>query len=316
MKKFFKIFGIILASIVGFAAVLLLLLVIGLNAGAHIKFKEFYSVKENIAKNPGLWDNFVPQGLTYNDDMNYYASCGYMKDGSTSRIYTVKNKKEIKMYELTSEGKPYTGHTGGLQYVNGIFYLASEGEGLFTFSSQEVNESSSIEIGSPVKVNNNSSFCFADQDYVYVGEFAHVPVYPCDHNTSFQGQEHTAIMAKYKHGEFDKPEAVYAIPDEVQGVGISDKGTMIFSRSWGVTFASYDIYKTDKIVDTGMKLDGAPLYFLTQASHVIDSPYFTEDIDIVDGKLISMTEAAANKYYIGKFIFDFNIFAFNLSDID
>ena len=322
MKKTKKIICTTLISIACVIVGLLLIVFGGNTIASRIKYHEFYSLKTKEVKNPGLFDNYVPQGITYNDDEGYYATCGYMKDEQTSRIYTVDAKSEKEqMYLLTSEGQSFTGHTGGLQYSKGYFYLASEQDGVFCFSSTAVNGSGTIEIGKPIHVNNNSSFVFSDYEFIYVGEFARIPLYPCSHEISYDGITHTAIMTKYKisdsgKADFEKPLAIYSIPDEVQGVGVTKNGTIIVSRSWGITFASYDIYKTDKIIDTGDKYDGVPLYFLTEPSRVIHSTYFSEDIDIVGDKMISLTEAASNKYHVGKLIFDFNIFSFDLDELE
>ena len=317
MKKPWKIFITVICSIVGVCVGLFLLLVLGMTIGAHAKYSEFYSLRTKEAKNPGCWDDYVPQGMTFNDDELYYATCGYMKDGTTSRIYTVDKKSGKKnMYLLTSQGEPFAGHTGGLQYSKGNFYLASEQDGVFVFPASELDGSGSAEIGPVIKVNNNSSFVFADENYVYVGEFAHVPAYPCVHDVTYNGQTHTAILSKYNYGDFEHPVAIYAIPDEVQGAVFTDNGSVIVSRSWGITFASYDVYKASSIVKTDIQIDGAPVYFMTEADKVIPSIYFTEDVDIVDGKVITMTEAGANKYFIGKFIFDYYIFSFDLADLE
>ncbi|MCR5698638.1 MAG: hypothetical protein K6G52_03230 [Treponemataceae bacterium] len=317
MNKAGKIIGITLGSIVGAIVGILVLLVLVITIGAHIKYAEFYKLTDNVAKNPGLFDNYIPQGLTFNDDENYFATCGYMKDHSQSRIYTVDKKtKKQHMYLLTSNGEPFLGHTGGLQYTNGNFYLASEGEGVFRFSASKLDGSKTLEIGPAIKVNSNSSFIFSDDEYIYVGEFARVPAYPCDHPFSFNGIEHTAIMTKYKIDDFENPVEIYSIPDEVQGLARTENGSMFLSRSWGLSFASYDFYKTSQIVKTDETMDGAPVYFLTEPSKKINSIYFAEDLDIVDGKFISLTEGASNKYYIGKFAFDYKIFSFDIDELE
>ena len=317
MKKAGKIIGIAIGSIFAAIAGIIILLVLTLTIGAHIKYGEFYKLTTKEAKNPGLWDNYIPQGLTYNDDENYYASCGYMKDNSASIIYTVDKKtKKQHMYLLTSEGEPFLGHTGGLQYSKGNFYLASEKDGVFKFPSSAFDGSNSIEIGKAIKVNNNSSFIFADESFIYVGEFANNTAYPCDHPFSFNGIEHTAIMSKYNYDDFENPVAIYALPDAVQGVVVTENSSIYLSRSWGLSFASYDLYKSSQIVKTDETMDGAPVYFLTEASKIIPSIFFTEDMDIIDDRIISFTEAAGNKYYIGKFIFDFNIFSFKTEDFE
>ncbi|MGP1587537.1 MAG: hypothetical protein ACTTHG_04270 [Treponemataceae bacterium] len=309
MNTGFKIFLKILGGLLGTVAGIIILLCLAITIFFHAKFTEFYSIKKNIAPNPGLWANFVPQGITFNDDENYFATCGYMKDSTASRLYTIDKKtKKIKMYKLTSNGEDYAGHTGGLQYTNGQFYIASEQEGVFIFDADFDKKSKKVEIGLPTKVENNSSFVFSDDEFLYVGEFAHVPEYPCIHGITFKGKTNTAVMSKYKIGDLSKPLAIYSIPDEVQGVGVTKDGDMIFSRSWGITFAKYDAYSVNSIEETGMSFDGIPVFFLGEPDKSVDSSFFTEDIDIIGDEIVSMTEAAANKYWIGKFYFDYSIF--------
>ncbi|MBQ0003397.1 MAG: hypothetical protein KBT21_07645 [Treponema sp.] len=308
-----KIIGIVL-KVIGVIAAILVLMTVVFSIVAHVKYSKFYSLRTKEAKNPGMWDDYVPQGITYIDGQDYYVTCGYMKDHSASRIYTVKDKNKIKRYRLISGAKDFCGHTGGLQYSNGMFYLASEGEGVYKFSADQL-ENNVIEIGTVTKVNNNSSFCFSDDKFLYVGEYAHSPKYKCNHTFTFNGKTNTAIMSKYDLSDLTKPVAVYSIPDEVQGVGVTCDGDMIFSRSWALSFSSYDTYKQEDIVKTDFTMDNAPVYFLSEPSSSLQTILFSEDVDLAGDKLISMTEAGANMYYIGKFIFDFDIYSFNINEL-
>lgn len=85
-KKVGKVFLIILAVIVALA----LLFIAGYNIYQKISYREFNKVSEKEFKIPGLSDGFVPQGITWveNDGKEgMYLVCGYMSDGSASRIY-------------------------------------------------------------------------------------------------------------------------------------------------------------------------------------------------------------------------------------
>ena len=318
-KIFFKKLGIVLASIIGVIAVIIIIA----NITVHITHHDFYKLKTNIASNPGVLDNYVPQGIAFNTDENYYATCGYMKKHEPSRIYTVnKDTKVQTIYELTSDGEPWNGHTGGLSYSNGKFYLASEKDGVFVFdasllenNTKKSKQIKTLEIGKPVIVNNNSSFCSTDDKYLYVGEFAHVPAYPCVHDVTYNGKTNTAIMTKYALNNLSKPLAVYSIPDDVQGCVFTDDGYAITSKSWALTYAAYDVYSPETIVKTDLTMDGAPVYFFTEYSKRISSIFFTEDVAIVGDKMITMTEGGANKYYTGKFLNDYGIYQFNLEDL-
>lgn len=308
MKKILHVLKIILLS----AAVFLLVLAAGLTIYNRIKFSDFYKSRTIIAKNPGLWDNYVTQGLTYNDKQNYFATCGYMKNGKTSRIYTVeRDSQKISCYELLSEAKPFTGHAGGLQYDDGKFYLANGEEGLYIFSAEELKtDSSKIEIGTPVKMNDIvCAFVFVDRDFIYTGEFAHEPYYICKHPVTHNNTVHTALMGKYAKNDVSKPVAYYSLPDKVQGFATDAEGNIYLSTSWGLSPSCFLFYSKDSVIKMNENYNGVPLYFLGDPTSVLFAPSFSEDLDIVDGKIISCTEGASNKYIIGKFYFDYYISA-------
>ena len=119
----FKFFCVL----VGFLLALVLLVLLGLNLFKFGYYNEYFSLLSKEAKNPGLSENFVPQGITHCD--NLFVTVGYMADDTNSRIYTVDYiTGEVKHFPLISDGRSFVGHTGGIQYSNGYFYLANEGE--------------------------------------------------------------------------------------------------------------------------------------------------------------------------------------------
>lgn len=299
-----KIFGISLLSIIS----IVFLAWLGLNVFKHIHYKDYFSALDKVAKNPGLRDDFVPQGITSYDD--FFVTVGYMLTGENSRIYIVdKTSGKTKYFTLLSDGKNFTGHTGGLQYLNGFFYLANEGNSLYKFPAEVIYESeNNIEIGSPVKMNNNTSFVFAKGNYLYVGEFHKEVNYPCNNIISFGDKTHNAIVSKYDIADLTKPVAIYSIPEMIQGFCIKDDGTIILSSSWGLNSSNFYIYSPEKIAKTDIFYDDAPVYFLTEPSKIVKAPAMSEDLDIVkisDGseKIVTMFESASNKYLYGKFFF-------------
>lgn len=301
---FVKILGFIFFGLIGLA----FLVWAGLNIFKIFYYNEFFSAMEKVAKNPGLNDDFIPQGITCVD--NYYATAGYMLSEENSRIYLVdKETGETKYFSLVSQGESFTGHTGGLQYKNGFFYLANEGNSLYKFPAELIyEEDNQIEIGSPIKMNNNTSFVFTSDNYIYVGEFCKKGVYPCNNIITYEGIENRAIVSKYELSDLSKPVAIYSIPDLVQGFCIKKDGTIILSRSWGLSPSKFDIYEPSNIIKTGTTYDGAELYFLSEPSRVLKAPSMSEDLDIVvlpDGSesFITMYESATNKYLFGKFFF-------------
>lgn len=300
----FKFFCVL----VGFVLALVLLVLLGLNLFKFGYYNEYFSLLSKEAKNPGLSENFVPQGITHCD--NLFVTVGYMADDTNSRIYTVDYiTGEVKHFPLISDGRSFVGHTGGIQYSNGYFYLANEGNCLYKFTAASVYQKNGtkIEIGLPIKLNSNTSFVYGKENFLYVGEFHKNPEYPCTNEISYNGQTHYAIVEKYDISDLSKPLAVYSIPELVQGFCVKSDGTIVLSTSWSVNSSKFYIYEPEKIVKTGTSYNGADLYFLTEPSKTVKAPAMSEDLDIITiqnhEKVITMFESACNKYVFGKFFF-------------
>lgn len=300
----FKFFCVL----VGFVLALVLLVLLGLNLFKFGYYNEYFSLLSKESKNPGLSENFVPQGITHCD--NLFVTVGYMADDTNSRIYTVDYiTGEVKHFPLISDGRSFVGHTGGIQYSNGYFYLANEGNSLYKFTAASVYQKNGtkIEIGLPIKLNSNTSFVYGKENFLYVGEFHKNPEYPCTNEISYNGQTHYAIVEKYDISDLSKPLAVYSIPELVQGFCVKSDGTIVLSTSWSVNSSKFYIYEPEKIVKTGTSYNGADLYFLTEPSKTVKAPAMSEDLDIITiqnhEKVITMFESACNKYVFGKFFF-------------
>jgi hypothetical protein len=54
------------------------------------------------------------------------------------------------------------------------------------------------------------------------------------------------------------------------------------------------------LTDSGKTLDGAPVYYLDKLMKEIHGPAMGEDLDYYDGKIITLTESASDKYIFGK----------------
>jgi len=300
----FKFFCVL----VGFVLALVLLVLLGLNLFKFEYYNEYFSLLSKEAKNPGLSENFVPQGITHCD--NLFVTVGYMADDTNSRIYIVDYiTGEVKHFPLISDGRSFVGHTGGIQYSNGYFYLANEGNSLYKFTAASVYQKNGtkIEIGLPIKLNSNTSFVYGKENFLYVGEFHKNPEYPCTNEISYNGQTHYAIVEKYDISDLSKPLAVYSIPELVQGFCVKSDGTIVLSTSWSVNSSKFYIYEPEKIVKTGTSYNGADLYFLTEPSKTVKAPAMSEDLDIITiqnhEKVITMFESACNKYVFGKLFF-------------
>lgn len=310
-NKCLKIITIILSVIIGLAGILLLVL----NIGKHIIYKDYYSIRKTAAKNPGLSEGFIPQGLTVIEDEGCFVTAGYMTKEMPSRLYKVDMKtNKFRHYEMTSNGAPFFGHTGGVQYAAGYIYLANESDGVYRFKAELLDDSEKVEIGSPLIVNNNSSFIFADETFLYVGEFNDDEKYKTDNHLEYEDKSNNAIVSKYKLTDLSKPVRIYSIPNQIQGFAVLENDTIVLSKSYGLAHSEYLIYKGRRdILETTVRKDGAKVYFLTEPTAVLLGPPMSEDLDVYEGKVVTLTESATNKYIFGKLLFETKI---NSLDID
>ncbi len=285
-----------------------------LNIGERFVYHDFYAIYKKEAKNPGLNKKFVPQGCTFDSKEGLFVTAGYMANHSPSRIYTINQKtKQVIFHNLKSEGTDFLGHTGGLQYIEGKFYLANEGVGVYVFDESEL-ANDFVEIGAPVLVNNHSSFVFADTEFLYVGEFHHSGKYDCEHKIEQNGQTHYAIATKYIRKDFEKnpvPVEIYSIPNDVQGMAFFPDGKIVLSTSWALNPSHFYIYQKQ---DAPQKTEylGLPLTFLSDDTNILSAPPMSEDLDILDGKLITFSELACDKYILGKLFFYYDIYSLKI----
>lgn len=304
MKKILKFIGkLIMFVIIGILA-LILVTIIGLNIAKHFIYSDYYSIKTDICKNPGLNDGFVCQGIAVSEENNVILVCGYMKDKTNSRIYVTDLDSNSYYVELTRGGEKYTGHAGGLAITGDTVYIANAKK-IYSFSLSSVLSASNgdiVDIGSGTKVNTNASFVYTDEEYLYVGEFHDGGKYVIEnHEHETAEGTHYAICTKYALSDLETPIAVYTLRNNVQGICFTPNGKVVLSTSYGLTDTIYYVYDLDSAADSGLTFDGAPVYYLDDLEKEIHGPAMGEDLDYFNGRIITLTESASQKYIFGKF---------------
>ena len=301
IKKIFK-------GIIAFLVGIISLVVVawgGLNIAKFAIYSEYYSINENVCKNPGLNDGFVCQGIAANEANNVFIVSGYMKDHSASRLYITDKNNESYFVSLSSNGKAFKGHAGGVATTGDNIYLAS-GDTIYTFSLSEVLNSENgaiIDIGEGIEVNNQASFVYTDETHLYVGEFHDGENYITEHPYQTNDGKYYAIISRYPLNDLTTPNKIYSIRNKVQGACFTPDGKVVLSTSYGLTSSVFYVYNEADAVDSGQTLDGAPVYYLNNCLNEIKGPAMSEDLDYYDGKVITLFESACDKYIFGKFFF-------------
>ncbi len=308
-----KALGIVILIVLCLA----LILVGGLNIAKFPIYSEYYSIEETICTNPGLNDGFVCQGICISEENEVILVSGYMMDGeSRSRIYVTDFDSNSYYVELTRNGgETYTGHAGGIALTGNTVYI-SNGSKLYVFSLSDVlnaKNGESIDIGEGVKVNSAASFVYADEEYVYVGEFNNPAEKQKEHIYETPNGTNHSIIERYSHDDLENPDKIYSIGDYAQGVCFTPDGKIVISTSYGLTSSVYYVYNESEATDSGETLDGAPVYFLGSCERQLNGPAMGEDLDWYDGRVITLTESASDKYIFGKFFFADDIVALDFN---
>lgn len=305
----------ILQGLFVFIAIILCLALVllgGLNIAKFFIYDDYYSIEETVCTNPGLNDGFVCQGIAISEENGKILVSGYMSDKSNSRIYVTDLDSNSYYVELTRNGgEKYTGHAGGIAITGNTVYI-SNGSKLYVFSLSDVlsaKNGDKIDIGSGVKVNSAASFVFSDENYVYVGEFNNPAEEQKEHIYETPNGTNHSIVEQYSHNDLENPIKIYSIGDYVQGVCFTPDGRIVFSTSYGLTSSNYYVYRESDATDSGNVLDGAPVYYLGECVQHIEGPAMSEDMDWYNGKILTLSESACNKYIFGKFFFADDIVA-------
>lgn len=302
LKKIAKYISVIVLSIIA----LFLLVIVGLNISKFLIYREYYKAESKLCKNPGLSDGFVCQGIAAVDDQDIILVSGYMKDKEASRIYVTTLDNDSYFVSLTRDGKTYTGHAGGIS-VSGDYAYIANGSKIYTFPLEDVLSAKIgdiVDIGSGTKINNKASFLYSDDEYLYVGTFMEPDFEPVDGHTYNTAEgTHLAICSVYSIDDLSKPVKIYSIRDYVQGICFTPDGKIVLSTSHGLSSSVYYIYDEKDAVDSGITLDGAPLYYLDNLEYEIKGPAMAEGLDWYNGKIITLTESASDKYIFGKLFF-------------
>ena len=325
MKKFIKKLIIIIISIIGGILAFLLFSWGVLNLAKYPIYWDYYEMRTNLCENPGLNDGFVCQGICVDDGSGRVFVSGYMKDDSPSRIYvTDTDNNSYYVSVVYGSGKEFTGHSGGIAVSGDKAYISS-GDKIYQIPVSSIlnaNNGDRVSISKIIPVNNEASFIYADDNYIYVGEFHDGGKYVTDHpyydpedglNYAIVSRYLAEDVEAFKKGGTIAPDRIYSIRNKVQGICFAE-GKVVMSTSYGLADSIYYVYDESKATDSGMTLDGAPIYFLGKCESKLSGPAMAEGLEYYKGEVITLTESASDKYIFGKFFFANKIVSLDILD--
>ncbi|MDE5593733.1 MAG: hypothetical protein K2I75_07365 [Clostridiales bacterium] len=319
LKKTLIIIGIVLATIVGlFLLLYFILFLIGLG-----KYGDARDVREYVCVVPEINSGWAPQGVAYTGDGNYIQT-GY--DGDNNVVVYFGNGDNFKrIVPVDGNGNTAKGHAGGVACTKNNVYIANDNAllRLDLDAIKSVGAGGAVTVLQTIPVDNRAAYCYSDEEYLFVGEFYRAGNYETEqshHYTTPNGENNKAIVSCYaldengmicEDGVQPYPEYCISVTGLVQGFAIKD-GTAVLSRSYGLKDSELQYHTlpaepSAQITVAFKKNEAAeskqaPLYYLdgTTLFKTLTLPSFSEDITIVNDRVVVTNEASANKYFIGK----------------
>lgn len=308
--------------LMGLLAVVLVLL-LALNVGVTVKYWDYFKNSDACYVIPGLGDDYVPQGYDYIAELDTYLMCGYMSDGTASRVYVRGGDGETHYSSLYYEdGTPYLKHAGGVTWFDQYVYLAGD-TGIDVFLLEDILEGKDAVLQGVVELGHDTAYCSSYNGYLLIGNFYYGGHYetPEEHRiTTPAGDENTALITVFRcdpeaeYGVDPTPVAAISTQEKVQGMCFTSDGEIVLSTSWSVGDSNllYYTLDTDRVDSIEIQGTEVPLIYLDSANltHTAVLPPMSEELVFRDGKVEVMCESACNKYIFGKLIRGFRVRAY------
>lgn len=305
-----KIVRNILLGILIFVLAVLLILQVGVT----IRYWDYFTNTKMIFHIPGLTSNFVPQGFAYLDESDTYLMSGYMSDGDASRVYIRDGDGKNTFATLhNADLSAYTAHAGGI-CVNGEYAYFPGDNGIDVFSLRDILGGKAPLLGT-IPLGFRVDFCSFENGYLMVGNFYYEGHYdtPEHHQlVSPAGDKNTGIItvlradAQQEFGIDPNAVAAVSIREKVQGMCVTDGGTIVLSTSWGLTDSVLYCYDWDSARTGTLETatGDVPLYYLDSENltKTIVAPPMAEEMVYRDGRVYVLNESACNKYIFGRLI--------------
>lgn len=318
--KCLKIAGKVLLYVL----VVLILLLLVLRFGVTAIYFDYFSNSKSEFVIPGLTTAFVPQGFDYIEDSDTYLICGYMSDGTASRVY-VRDAGGNTYHSslLYADGAPYVKHAGGICFNGDYVYLAGD-DGVDVFLLSDILAGRDAVKQGKILTGHDMAYCFFYNGYLLAGNFYHPGTYetPAHHRiTTPAGDANTALITVFKadgtaeFGIDPTPVAAISTREKVQGICFTSDSEIVLSTSYGFATSHLYFYQidTDRASTVEVLNGQVPLYYLDSANltKTVDMPPMSEELVYRDGRVWVMCESACNKYIFGKFIRGYQVFAYD-----
>lgn len=262
--------------------------------------------------NVPIFDEMVPQGLTFTDDYFLVSAYDYYKNNDSCIIVLDKKGNLINVCSLNNKA-----HVGGISYNrdNNLLWVTGEFGNINVYDFESIiNSDNSSPIYSDLDVGkglinyrnpflNSVSFLTVYDNRLFIGNFSLNNQGFIKEYEIFIDDETNELVLNYIRK--------FAIPDKVQGVSfysLNNNEYIIFSRSYGRNISSVlQVYSYDKTIDDYRDP--------SLKSVSLELPAMLEQTTIIDGSVYSLYESCAIPYRRKNYEQINNLMITNIDDV-
>lgn len=281
--------------------ILILLLLLFLFLFNYLRINIFYIANKDkyieVLDVQGNTNDYVPQGLFYQEKYNIVLQTSYNKNKKPSMLFVTdfKSKKVLKEYILLeSDGKESFKHVGGVAANDEYVFITSDYE-VMTYSLEEIMNSKDKHIKAlrNDSLPNRGDFVTYKDGFLWIGDFFLKPFYNV--------KEDKPLLFGYNINrlDFNNPEIAILLPKMVQGMTFTKDNKIILSSSFTYLINSkINIYKNPfKENHSYYEINNKkiPLYNLKKEKS-LSFPPMTEGIFYKDDYLYILFENSTNAY--------------------
>jgi len=286
--------------------------------GIRLCYYPFYQDTKKVLELPEFASEFVPQGLTYCEETDVYLISGYIYKSNESKIYVVKPDGDYRCVAVMKDEKNVLhSHSGGICENGEYVYLAGGNGKCYVFNKADLLNETETEIcvAGEFKTGNTSSFCYADDEYLYVGEYYYRFKYVTrfDHHlTTPCGDANNAVMTVFalddekKYGVQKIPCMGLSITGRIQGMCLTDDGQLVLSASSIFQGSQLYYYNFEQVLEgkqgsLAVRGEDIPLYYVDSASLTGKKEILpkAEEIMFQDGRIYMLFESACSRFRYG-----------------
>lgn len=320
-----KVVGSVLVGVVVAMAVVL----VGFNAFIYLQSPVFFHRATPGIDIPGTHDGFVVQDIDYLESASAWLFSGYDGGGGPSPVYRRDSDGTVsRVLVETPDGKQYAGHGSGITHSGDKVLLTYE-DGYLVLEARALagaKDGDVVSAVSAVSVGFAPAFLNAQDGMLYTGVFYNGTTYTTPPEMEVYAPDGTvnhAVMYAFARddnaasGFRDVPQAVYSIPDKVQGVCVTAQGSFVFSTSYGFSPSHMLAHRATlpSIGTYDVAGEAVPLFCFDEATLKSDMamPPMSEGIVMINGRIYVPFESACNKYLFGKLYGSGRIYSFDAS---